>query len=159
MKAPKLELVVPFIDATKEIFSTMAGIEVQRRDIYIKKGYAMFGDVSGVIGLSGKPGGTCAVSMPQALAVSSVSNMLGMPPDQPPEPAEIRDGVGEMINMIAGRAKAILSTTHYRFDITLPTIISGGPHELFQRSGSLCIVILFQANTRQEFTLDVCVAE
>ena len=53
----KLEVVMPFIEATKEIFDTMAQIKTRRKDVYLKSGYGMFGDVSGVIGLSGKPGG------------------------------------------------------------------------------------------------------
>jgi chemotaxis protein CheX len=114
--------------------------------------------VSGVIGLSGKPGGTCAVSMPQSLAVRTVANMMYIETGTPEE-SEIRDGVGEMINMIAGRAKAILSTTEYKFDITLPTIISGGPHELFQRVNSVCMVVQFETAGHGEFTLDVCFAQ
>ena len=73
--------------------------------------------------------------------------------------SEIRDGVGKMINMISGRAKAILSTTEYKFDITLPTIISGGGHELFQRVNSVCVVVLFETANHEEFALDVCFAQ
>ena len=154
----KLEVVMPFIDATKEIFDTMARIKARRKDVYLKTGYGMFGDVSGVIGLSGKPGGTCAISMPQSLAIRTVANMLSIETGTLEE-SEVRDGVGETINMIAGRAKAILSTTEYKFDITLPTIISGGPHELFQRMNSVCVVILFETAAHEEFALDVCFAQ
>ena len=47
----------------------------------------------------------------------------------------------------------------YRFNITLPTIISGAGHELYQKSGTVCVVIPFQAEGGQGFSLDVCIVD
>ena len=154
----KLEYITPFIQGVKETFETMLGRKVYRRDIYIKKGYTMFGEVSGVIGMSGIKAGTCAVSLPQALAAEVIADLMGIPEGEVLEQQVINDGVGEMINMIAGHAKRLLSATEYNFDITLPTIISGAKHEVFQRTGTESVVILFEAQGGSRFTLEVCVS-
>ena len=41
---------------------------------------------------------------------------------------EIYDGVAELVNMVAGRAKTILSGTKYHFSITPPFTIIGQDH-------------------------------
>jgi chemotaxis protein CheX len=153
-----IELIAPFVTGTKETFETMVGMRIRRRDVYLKKGYGMFGQVSGIIGLSGHTVGTCAVSMPQALAIEVIGRLIGGVPESGIENTELCDGVGEIINMIAGSAKSILSSTPHHFDITLPTIICGPNHEFFQRKGADCVSFLFETDTRAFFTLDVCVA-
>lgn len=159
MSSIALEFVQPFVQATQETLETMAGVTVRRRDAWRKEGYTMYGEISSVIGLSGSTAGTCAVSMPLTLAAHVVGAMLGENLEANASQEVLRDGVGELINMIAGRAKSLLSKTSYKFDITLPTIISGGRHEVFQRRGTVCLVLLFEADTRERFTLEICVAD
>lgn len=154
----KIELIAPFIDATKETLATMVSMQVRRKEVFIKQGYEMYGDVSGVIGLSGATTGTCALSMPVALAGRAIRSMLMTPDDEMLAESEIRDGVGELINMIAGGAKTKLSSTMYKFNMTLPTIISGGKHEVFHRGGTYCVVIVFENAERESFALDVCIS-
>lgn len=155
----KADVVLPFIKAVKETFRSMMEIPIRRRDIYIKQDYMMFGEVTGVIGLSGAVSGTCAISMPGALAIEAVGKMLCEDLGESYDQQEVRDGVGEMINMIAGRAKGLLSETPNKFDISLPTIISGYQHEVFQRKGALCIVLVFETKDGQPFTLDLALAQ
>lgn len=154
----KIELIAPFIDATKEAFATMLSMQIRRKEVFIKQGYEMYGDVSGVMGLSGTTTGTCALSMPADLAEKAIRSMLMTPEDEVLAESEIRDGVGELINMIAGGAKTKLSNTMYKFNMTLPTIISGGKHEVFHRASTYCVVIVFENVEHSTFALDVCVA-
>lgn len=154
----KIELIAPFIDATKETLATMVSMQVRRKEVFIKQGYEMYGDVSGVIGLSGATTGTCALSMPSTLAERAIRSMLMTPDDEVLAESEIRDGVGELINMIAGGAKTKLSSTMYKFNMTLPTIISGGKHEVFHRGGTYCVVIVFENAEQECFALDVCIS-
>ncbi|MBI2425062.1 MAG: chemotaxis protein CheX [Candidatus Hydrogenedentes bacterium] len=157
MSEIKIELIAPFMDATKETLKTMANKTIRRKEVYLKKGYAMYGEVSGMIGLSGVTTGTCAISMPANLARHLVAEMLMIPNPDLVEANDVRDGVGEFMNMIAGGAKTRLSSTRYKFDITLPTIISGGPHEMFHRTGTHCVVIVFAVDDLHAFALDVAV--
>lgn len=154
-----IELIMPFVDSTKDTFVTMLATEVKRRQVYIKNGYDMYGDISGVIGMSGPTTGTCALSLPTALAQRLIRDMLMIPQGEAMADSDVNDGVGELLNMIAGGAKTRLSQTPYKFNITLPTIISGGPHEVFHRVGAYCVVILFQTKQDESFTLEVCVSQ
>ena len=154
----KIELIAPFVDATREAFSTFIGMKIRRKKLYIKHGYDMFGDISAIIGLSGKSAGTCAISLSAEAAITAVEKMLHEQLPLGMEAPEVRDGVGELVNMIAGQAKAALSTTPYKFDITLPTIISGKGHEFYQKRGTYCVVIMFETEDGHPFTLDVSVA-
>ena len=157
MSRIQVEFVDAFVSGVKETFSAMVEVSVRRKDAWIKEGYTMYGEVSGVIGLSGPTTGTCAVSLPAEFARYAIGKMLCLPPDTAPANEEVRDGVGELINMIAGRAKTILSGSKYKFDINLPTIISGARHEVYQRKGTECLVILLETEAGACFTLEICV--
>lgn len=155
--SPKVELITPFIEAAKDTFQTMASMELRRKEVFLKQGFTMYGDISGVVGLSGVTTGTCALSLPNDLAEEVIRNLL-MTPESTPLPEEgLRDGVGELVNMVAGGAKTRLSASQYTFDITLPTIISGGEHEVFHRSSTHCVVIVLENRKGQTLALDVCV--
>ena len=67
------------------------------------------------------------------------------------------DGVGEIINMIAGQAKAMLVKTKYHFTISIPSVISGHGHEISHKKGTPNIVVLFEADGTP-FALQVCLA-
>jgi chemotaxis protein CheX len=71
--------------------------------------------------------------------------------------ADVCDGVGEIINMIAGQAKSLLAKTKYRFNISIPSVVSGIDHEITHKKGTPNIVVLFDANG-EEFALQVCLA-
>ena len=159
MSQIKVELIVPFIKATHTVFKSMLGTEVRRKDVYIKKGYRMFGEVSGIIGLSGDTTGTCAISLPGPLAIRLVEKLMGEEIEHNFNNVVVRDGVGEFVNMIAGRAKSTLANSQYHFDITLPTLISGKDHEIFHRQGTDCVVVLFETADNTAFTLDLCVGD
>lgn len=159
MATLRIEFIMPFIESTKETFTTMLNTELRRKEVAIKQGYDMFGDVSAVIGLSGATAGTCALSMPESFAERMVRRMLMVPDDGPIAESDVHDGVGELINMIAGGAKTKLSRTPYKFSITLPTIISGGSHEVFHRGDAHCVVVKFHTREMDELALEICVAQ
>ena len=133
----------------------MIGTSIKRKDVYVKKNYVMFGDISGVIGVSGKVTGSSAVSLPGPLALKVVSAMMGEEVTGGLTDTIVHDGVGELINMIAGCAKTTLSSTPYKFDITLPTIISGRGHEMYHKQGTQCVSMIFETDSGDEFALDV----
>ena len=136
----------------------MLSMEVRRKDVFIKSGYEMLGDISGIIGLSGVTTGTCALSISRELATCALRRMLMLPDSEPVPDSDINDGVGELINMIAGGAKTRLAPSCYKFNITLPTIISGGNHEVFHRTGAYCVVVRFETQERDLFALELCVS-
>ena len=155
----RVEVIRPFIDASHDVFRTMLGLTLKRHEVYIKRGYRMFGDMTAVIGLSGPLAGTCALSMPGVAVRASMERLLGEPLDEDLRNPALRDGAGELINMIAGAARTTLGHTPYRFEITLPTIISGAGHEVFHRANAHCVVVVFDVpDLAQRVTLDIAVA-
>jgi chemotaxis protein CheX len=148
-----VKLVNPFISAATEVMKTVTGIEIVRKDLFLKKNYRMFGDVSGVMGLSGEATGSVVISMPARLACLLVGRMLGEEP-RAEVTDDVRDGIGEIVNMIAGRAKAILAGTEYHFTLSLPAVITGTGHEIAHRSGAPCIAVVFSAG-EDEFALQI----
>lgn len=151
-----VRLINPFIHATAEIFRTTAQLEVQRKELFLKKDYRMFGDVSGVMGLSGQASGSVVISMPGRLACMLVGKMLGEEP-QATVTDTVRDGIGELINMIAGHAKAALAGSEYHFLLSLPVVITGQGHEIAHRTGSPCIVVVFSTG-QDEFAIQVALS-
>ena len=165
----RVDFIAPFIKAAVKTFQNMMSLNVvvQREKVKIKHGYLMSGEISGIIGMTGATTGTCALSMNEPLATDCIERMLGEKVEGGIHDPVTHDGIGELVNMIAGHAKALLEGVKdpvsgqqkYRFSITLPTIISGSSHELYQKSGTICVVIPFMTETNQLFTLEVSVVD
>ena len=150
---------LPFIEAVHSTFETMMRRKVIRKEIYTKKNHAMFGDISGVVGVSGKICGTSSVSLPGPMAIECVGDMMGEEISNGLADTIVQDGVGEIINMVAGSAKTALANTEYEIKCTLPTIISGRGHELYHREGTYNVSVIFETDKGEEFALDVCMEE
>lgn len=151
-----VEFINPFIDATRNVFSTMMGMEVTRKKLFLKDDHKMLGDVSGVMGLTGTATGSVVVSLPKRLACIAVGRMLGEAPAEDLTP-DVCDGVGEIINMIAGQAKAMLAKTKYHFTISIPSVVAGHGHEITHKKGTPNIVVLFETEG-MDFAVQVCLA-
>lgn len=141
-----VRLVNPFVQSAIEVLSTMANTNIVRKEVLLKKDYRMFGDVSAVIGIMGeKIEGSVAVTFHEELAHRIVGRMLGMDGDALSS-EEVHDGLGELVNMISGKAKTSLSTVDgLQFNLALPTIVTGIGHEIAHRPGTPCLVIVFDA--------------
>mgnify|MGYP001809852956 CR=1 FL=1 len=155
--APKInvEFINPFIEATKTVLETMAGTSCERKRLFLKDDFRMLGDISGIMGLSGEAVGSIVISFPKDLACRIVSAMLGGEPMGTELSADVCDGVGEIVNMVAGHAKSALAKTKYHFQISIPTVVSGEKHELTHKSGTPNIVVLFETNNKEQFALQV----
>ncbi|MBN1594197.1 MAG: chemotaxis protein CheX [Candidatus Coatesbacteria bacterium] len=151
-----VNIINPFVAATLDVMKTMAGITATRKSVFLKRDQRMFGDLSGVIGLSGGAVGSAVISFPEALAKNFVAKMLSEDPNKIPMD-DVRDGVGECVNMIAGAAKAALANSVYHFKISIPTVVEGHGHEISHRRSAPCIVIVFEAE-HDEFALQISLA-
>jgi CheY-specific phosphatase CheX len=52
----------------------------------------------------------------------------------------VRDCLGEVVNVVAGHAKALLLNTRYHFTLSTPTLLAGGAPV---RHGASCLVVAF----------------
>lgn len=137
----------PFIRSTVEVLRKMADLEAEFKGVYFKNDLRILGDVSGVIGLSGPAEGTVTVTFLWDLAKIVVSRTVGVEAHE--INAEIiHDGVGEIINMISGSAKADLADTPYYFHISVPTIVVGWGHEIGHPEKASIAVLLFDVGDK-----------
>ncbi len=153
---PKInvEYINPFVESTRNVFTSMCRMEVERKRLFLKDDYRMFGDISGVMGLSGEASGSVVISLPTRLACVAVGRMIGQEPAADLD-EDVSDAVGEIINMISGQAKAMLAKSAYRFTISLPSVVSGAGHEITHKKGTPNIVLMFEADG-QPFAIQVC---
>jgi chemotaxis protein CheX len=143
-RSPSVDFINPFIEATVHVFQTVAAMPIRRQGVLVRPDTVCLGDISGIMGLSGGTSGCVAISLPQELALLVVSRMLQTPPE-PELSQETCDAIGEVVNMIAGHAKALLTRTHYRFRLGIPTVAVGRHHEITSRQGLPHLVVLFEA--------------
>ena len=94
-------------------------------------------EISGIIGLSGKTSGTVVVSVDRNVAISATETMLGTRPES--VDTDVIDAIGEITNMIAGKAKSGLE--HLAMTLALPTVITGKNHVIRFGSGAQTICV------------------
>lgn len=150
-----VKLINPFIAATVNALETMAMLKPERKGISLKENNKVIGDISGVMGLSGDVAGSIVVSFTEKAACKAVGNMLGTEYTELND--EIQDGIQEIVNLIAGQAKAQLEGTEYHFKIGLPTCIQGKNHSIAHEKGVPCIVAEFDIEGNP-FTVEVSIA-
>lgn len=143
-----------FIDNTIEVLSKTTRMEASFREIYFPNDLRIYGDISGIIGLSGQSEGTVAITLYWNLASKIISRMMNVTESQI-NAEYIHDGVGELINMISGSTKKGFKGTPYHFDLSLPTVVVGSGHQLGHPEGSSIAVLIFDVND-MAFILQVC---
>ncbi len=150
-----VEMINPFINATINALGTMASTSPKRGNPYLKNQDEASGDISAVIGIAGEASGWVAVSFEKKAVLKIVSNMLMT--EKAFIDADVRDAVGEIVNMIAGGAKGELATKGYSFKLAIPTVIIGERHMLSQKSSDMpCIVVPFEID-EGKFAIEVCI--
>ena len=127
----------PFLASTLEVFSTMLGSKLTRGELSLSMNFQPQHDVSGIIGLSGKASGTVVVSLDRDVAIAATERLLGERPST--INADVVDAVGEIVNMIAGRAKSNLE--ELAMTLSLPTVITGKNHVIQFGSSAQTICI------------------
>lgn len=140
-------LVNSISSATEEVLNTMASTEIRLINISATQDYSAYGDISAILGITGDGGeGMVSLSFPLGLANILVSRLLMT------EPASVSssdrcDGIGELANMISGKAKMVLSENAASpYKLSLPTVILGSGHEVTSRpKNSPYLIFSFEA--------------
>jgi len=135
----------PFVEGTVVTLKQMADMECQRTGLRLNQDAKVKGDISGTIGLSGNAEGFVSVSFTNAVAKKIVAKMLMIDDGETVTDADLQDGVGELMNVVAGYAKAQLVNTEHSFQLSIPNVIYGGPHNLGQPRGIPVFVLDFAA--------------
>jgi len=150
----EMEYLAPFIDNTVRVIKKMASGKAEFKEVYFSNTFRIFGDISGIIGLSGDAEGTIVVTFYWNLAWRIISKMMNVKAEE--INAEfIHDGVGELINMIGGSSKKDFVGTPYHFDLSLPTVVVGSGHQIGHPEGATIAILIFDME-ESSFALHVC---
>lgn len=112
--------------AIRDVIETMTGLGIEE-DLSQEVCKINKVEISGVMLILGEKNALMSLTMSKELCTTIISYMTGIEKNDITE-EEIYDGAAELVNMVAGRAKAILSGTKYHFSITPPFTIIGQDH-------------------------------
>lgn len=155
----KVEYINPFIESVYDLFSTMLGCRAQRGSVALATPGGASREITALIGLSGRARGTIALSFPEPTALAMVGRLLGMEMETVDE--TISDALGEMVNIVAGGAKAKFTTENGEtpIDLSLPNVVWGNNYHVDYPSQTTWLEVPFSSelgsfNMRVTFEMD-----
>lgn len=123
--------------AIKDVIETMTGLYIEEN--ICKENSLNKGEISGVMIIVGEKNALMSLTMSKKAASLIIAYMTGISPSDLSD-EEVYDGAAELINMIAGRTKALLRGTKYYFNITPPFTIVGDKHFILHKNKILKIM-------------------
>ncbi len=146
----KAKYINPFLHASVNLFEEYLGLKISPGEPYLRKEPQILEEVSGLIGLAGETTGAVVLSFSRDTAIQIVSKLAGHPFQALGN--EVIDGVGELINIIAGNAKKDLHD--FKVSISLPGVITGSSYHIHWPEGIPVITIPFESELGP-FTVNV----
>ncbi len=122
----RAQYINPFLKATMNLFNNYLGLHAEAGKPYLLEDPQDLKEVSGIIGLAGETKGAVVLSFSRETAIHIVSVFAGQ--EYKTLSNDVLDGVGELVNIIAGNAKKDL--TDYRIEISLPGVITGSSYTM-----------------------------
>ena len=119
----KVAFVNPFIQAASEVLDSELRSETQRGGLRLHTSAVTTDEITALVGVTGTLNGLVLYSMSQATALGIVSRMIGKQFDE--FDALAQSGIGELGNVITGRAGILLSEAGYPSNITPPALVMG----------------------------------
>ncbi len=148
-----VKLINPFLNATLNVLETMAFIKADAEKPYLKKDNVAQGDVSGIVGITGDVKGTVSITFDELCILKIVSNMFGEEMQEVNH--EISDAVGELTNMISGKARQEIEKLGPLLHGAIPSVITGKSHKLISMAKGPKIAIPFKTDAGN-FTVEIC---
>jgi chemotaxis protein CheX len=150
----KAKFINPFINAAQRLFKEYMELDVHAGKPYLLGDPQNLEGVSAIIGLAGETTGAVVLTFSRETAIAMVSRLEGK--TYVALGAEILDGVGEMVNIIAGNAKKDL--LEYKIVISLPGIITGHDYKINWPQGVPVISIPYESELGP-FAINVSIKE
>jgi len=152
----KIEFVNPFIEGTVSTYQMMCGLEPLRDgDLELKtEGFIDNYDLIGVIGLSGAVRGAVLMTMETQTGCEVISQFLGE--EVTGVCADLMDGFGEIINIIAGAAAAKLEG---QVDLALPTVVIGKGQQIHAKHQSPWVIVPMKFPNGGKFNIEISMEE
>jgi chemotaxis protein CheX len=119
----RADLAQPFLLAAKGVLEQEIGGEIGRGHISMERGDFEAGEITAVVGVTGALSGAIMYRMSEATALAIVSRMMSQ--EFTELDALARSGIGELGNVITGRAGVLLEKAGIVADIAPPMLIVG----------------------------------
>ena len=119
----RADVAQPFLLAARGVLEQELGGDIGRGQIRVERGEFAAGEVTAVVGVTGALSGAVMYRMSETTALAIVGRMMGQQFTE--LDALARSGVGELGNVITGRAGALLERGGIRADIAPPMLIVG----------------------------------
>ncbi len=119
----RVELVNAFIVAAGEVLASEASVKVSRGPLSLERDAYVTDGVTVLVSVIGEVWGMALYGMGQETAKGLLSRMMGQEVTSFDELAQ--SGVGELGNVITGKATTKLAELGYSADISVPTLILG----------------------------------
>jgi chemotaxis protein CheX len=119
----RAEFINPFIHAANAVLESELGSSPQRGQVGLQKSAYTTDEVTAVVGVTGAVAGMVLYVMTEATACAIVSKMMGQ--EFKEFDALAQSGIGEIGNVITGRAAVLLAEAGYPSDLAPPMLIIG----------------------------------
>lgn len=119
----KAEFINPFLNAATQVLESELGSAPKRGSIGLQRSAYTSDEVTAVVGVTGAVQGMVMFSMAEATARGMVGVMMGQ--EFPEFDALAQSGIGEIGNVITGRAAVLLSEAGFPSDLAPPMLIVG----------------------------------
>jgi chemotaxis protein CheX len=148
----------PFITGTISTFETQVGLKITPSKPSVKKPGDKLEDISlaGVINLTCSYfSGTISIAFSEKVFLKIYNKML----DEKIEAIDdsVKDGAGELLNIIYGQAKKELNRVGYQLEKAIPTILAGENIQIHTSKQTPSILLPFESELGV-FYLEVCVS-
>jgi chemotaxis protein CheX len=148
-----VKFINPFLYGTIEVLEKMASIKPVAGKPFIKTDDTAYGDVSGIIGMTGDAIGSLALTFNEECIIYITNKMLGE--NHTELNKEVLETAGELTNIISGAARKMMEKDNLKVFAAIPTIIFGRGHTLRHIIKGPSIVLPFQTE-KGKFVIDVC---
>jgi chemotaxis protein CheX len=119
----RVEFVNPFVQAALEVIESEIGGETDRGEISLHRSAYTTDEVTAVVGVAGRIAGLVMYSMSEETARAIVERLMGR--EFPEFDGLAQSGIGELGNVITGRAGVLLAEAGYPSNITPPALLMG----------------------------------
>jgi len=141
----------PFVQGIDSVFQTMLSIQPKRRPVKIDRASGNGAALTSLVGLSGQVQGVVVLRFPLDTALRLAGRMLATEINEVNE--EVVDAISEIVNMVAGSAKAKLGYDP-PLNLGLPTVVQGDNYRMRYPTGSTWLKVPFESEVG-EFALEV----
>jgi CheY-specific phosphatase CheX len=121
----------------------MALLELEFIDSYLVTTRFFPDEISSIIALIGEDKGSVLFSIQKSLLKKIISAIMALPEEFVDDEVQA-DGIGELINMIAGGVKSRLSYSNIHFMLNIPQVIINENQSIIQYKNKPSVVLVYK---------------